>query len=319
LLSIYQQLKQGAPVQLPPKTTSFKQWAERIHAYAQTPEIQDQLAYWRSITEPDGEQLPVDFDGGKNTEGSTDRVTVTLDIEETQALLKDVPTAYHTEINEVLLTALAVALGQWTGRPSVLIDLESHGREDLFDDVDISRTVGWFTALYPVRMTVDGDGLGEQLVNVKEELRSIPQHGIGYGILRYLGAEDALNIQHQPALSFNYLGQIDRAVSTDLPVAPATESRGPERHPEGARSHLIEVDGGIAGGQLQMEWTYSRNVHRQATIRSVAETFETTLRALIAHCQSVETPQYSASDVEEFGWSSDDLDEILTEIDDALR
>ncbi|PES28329.1 hypothetical protein CN497_25175, partial [Priestia megaterium] len=101
-------------------------------------------------------------------------------------LLQEAPAAYRTQVNDLLLTALARVIGRWSGQASTLIQLEGHGREELFDGVDLTRTVGWFTSLFPVRLT-PADTLGESIKQIKEQLRSIPNKGIGFGALRYLG------------------------------------------------------------------------------------------------------------------------------------
>jgi len=222
-----------------------------------------------------------------------------------------------------LLTALVQAVARWTGSRSVLVDLEGHGREDLFDDVDVSRTVGWFTALFPVRLDLeDAYGPGEALKTIKEQLRHIPHRGIGYGLLRYLSEDKEITRQlealPQAEVSFNYLGQLDQAVPEGSPFGPARESSGPAHSLRGRRSHLLEVNGGIAGGKLQLEWTYSENLHRRATIEGLAQSFMEALRTLIAHCQSPEAGGYTPSDFAEFEWGQEDLDDIVAEISKAM-
>lgn len=150
LQTAYQQLERGEAIHLPPKTTSFKQWAERLRQYAHSAALQQDLEYW--IAEPRLQiaPLPVDFPRGSNTMAQARTVSVSLSVEETQALLQEVPAVYQTQINDVLLTALVKAFEHWTGQRSLLIELEGHGREEIFNDVNLSRAVGWFTALFPV-------------------------------------------------------------------------------------------------------------------------------------------------------------------------
>ncbi|HEY2136756.1 MAG TPA: condensation domain-containing protein, partial [Xanthobacteraceae bacterium] len=146
----YDQLRAGAAVRLPPKTTSFKRWAEQLCEYAQSAAMQRETSYWRDRPWTDVARLPVDRIGGKNDVASAGAITVSLSAEETESLLEEAPQAYRTQINDVLLTALVQAFAAWTGRSDLLIALEGHGREELFDRVDLSRTVGWFTSLFPV-------------------------------------------------------------------------------------------------------------------------------------------------------------------------
>ena len=325
LQMIYQQINRREPIQLPPKTTSFRYWAERLVKYAQSEPVRKELDYWLGLPWEGVPRLPVDVPGGDNSEKSARSVTVGLSAEETQALLQEVPAAYRTEINDVLLAALSEAWAQWMGRRTLLVDLEGHGREDLFEEVDLSRTVGWFTALFPVLLDLEGvEGPGETLKAVKEKVRRIPQHGLGYGLLRYLREEpevvEQLRALPTADMSFNYLGQFDRVLGVSpasresTAFGPAEEAFGPDRSPSGQRTHLLDINGGIVGGRLQMEWTYSENLHRRSTVEHLAGGFLEALRALIAHCQSPEAGGYTPSDFAEFGWGEEDLESIVAEI-----
>jgi amino acid adenylation domain-containing protein/non-ribosomal peptide synthase protein (TIGR01720 family) len=293
LLEDLQAVYQGRS--LPPKTTSFREWARRLNERALSPLVRDELGFWLAAANGAG-RLPVDFPGGENTEASVQSVSAALTAEETRALLKDVPQAYHTEINDALLTALGQALTRWAGARAVLVELEGHGREEIAPDIDLSRTVGWFTAVYPVKLERQEGNPGEALKTVKEQLRRIPGRGLGYGLLRYLGGESTrqqLRALPQAEATFNYLGQMDGAASE---FSPAPESRGAEHSPDCRRSHLIDITAVIAGGCLRLEWTYSANLHRQAAIQTAAEMFVAELRKLIAHCQSPEAGGHTPSD-----------------------
>jgi NRPS condensation-like uncharacterized protein len=222
LATAYQQISGGSAIKLPPKTTSFQDWGDRLIEYGQSDAIAKELDYWlnESIKVT---ALPVDYPSGKedNTLASTASVSLSLSEEQTRALLQDVPSAYNTQINDVLLTALVQSFAQWTGERSLLIDLEGHGREDLFEDVDMLRTVGWFTSLFPVRLQLEEiDHPGEALKLVKEQLRRIPNRGIGYGVLRYLRQDANYNQGNQDASGerFAPLGRVKPVdESNDLP------------------------------------------------------------------------------------------------------
>jgi hypothetical protein len=140
---------------------------------------------------------------------------VELDEAETQALLTAVPPVYGTQVNDVLLAALARVLTEWSGGRAALVELEGHGREDLFPGVDLTRTVGWLTSAYPVLLeAVDGDA-GARLRAVKEQLRAVPHRGIGFGVLRWMSPDAELRARMaalpEPQVSFNYLGRMDGA------------------------------------------------------------------------------------------------------------
>ncbi len=243
---------------------------------------------------------------------------------ETRALLQEVPEAYHTQINDVLLTALAQAFAAWTGSRSLLIDLEGHGREAILEEVDLSRTVGWFTTLFPVLLELpEVGGCGEALKAIKEQLRRIPNRGIGYGLLRYCSqdAEVSAQLQSFPhaEVSFNYLGQFDTVLSPASPFEVTREASGPVRSQRGKRSHLLAVKGMVRNGQLQMDWRYSEKRHRRATVEALAQAFITALRSLISHCQSPEAGGYTPSDFRKVNLDQTELDRLVSKIDQAGR
>ncbi|HEV2735718.1 MAG TPA: amino acid adenylation domain-containing protein [Longimicrobiaceae bacterium] len=271
---------------LPPKTTSFRAWARRLAEHAAPPKLEAELPRWLAAAGAPAEPLPVDLHGGENTEGRARTVTVVLPEAETAALLRDVPAAYRTQVNDVLLAALARAFARWTGKGSLLLDLEGHGREPLFGDADPSRTVGWFTSVFPVRLEA-ADGAGELLKATKETLRAVPGKGTGFGLLRWLGAPETrerLAALPAPELQFNYLGRFDSGDAAGALFRPAEEPTGAARAASAPRRYLLEVNAGVAGGRLQAAWTYSEAVHRPGTVERLAEGWLAALRELIAHC-----------------------------------
>ncbi len=323
LQSAYAQALGQQVLSLPPKSTSFRTWAGRLMEYATSEAVHRELDYWSGLQDASPSQLPLDFPQGENVESATEIVRVALTPEETQALLRDVPRAYHTEINDVLLTALAQCLCAWTGAASTLINLEGHGREELFPDLDLSRTLGWFTSLYPVRLDLGrGRQPGEALKAVKEQLRAVPRRGIGYGILRYLaGASqpaERLAALPQPQVTFNYLGQVDQALPPDTPFALAPEQVGRVHAPENRRSALIELISTVVNGQLNLEWNYSRALHKRSTIERLAQSYLEALRALIAHCLSPQAGGYTPSDFPDVSLSEESIQDLLEEMGQTL-
>ncbi|MGE5659086.1 MAG: amino acid adenylation domain-containing protein [Actinomycetota bacterium] len=312
----YGQLRRSETVALPPKTTSFKQWAERLHEWARSPELQAELDYWLALSRQPISRLPVDYPNAANRVASEKIVSVALSAEETKTLLQEVPAAYRTQINDVLLTALGQAFERWTGNNTLLLDLEGHGREDIFEGVNLSRTVGWFTAVFPVLLKLEkAADLGATIKSVKELLRSVPNRGLGWGVLRYLNENTAEKLLHFPQaeVSFNYLGQFDPLLSESPLFRLSSEPLGPIRSLLGNRRYLLEINGFITSGKLQLDWTYSTHIHRQETIENLATSFIELLRPLIQHCQSPDAGGCTPSDFAEFKWSQwsqDDLDNI---------
>ncbi|MEH2107766.1 amino acid adenylation domain-containing protein [Nostoc sp.] len=321
LFEAYKQLEVGKTIQLPAKTTSFKDWAIRLQDYARSQELHSQLNYWLDSMRFPIAPLPLDYAAvaQDNTVGSSQIVSVYLSVEQTRALLHDVPGAYNTQINDVLLTALVQTFTRWTGFYSLLIDLEGHGREDLFEDVDLSRTVGWFTSIFPVLLKLeDRNDPGEVLKSVKEQLRRIPNRGIDYGILRYLSPDESDRNQlpafPQAEVSFNYLGQFDQTQLATLGWKYAQEYSGSIHSPKGQRRHLLTVNGLVVEGRLKLEWQYSEHFHSWATVENLANEYIEALETIIAHCLSPEAGGYTPSDFPEVEFSQEALDELLAEI-----
>ncbi|MBV9790246.1 MAG: non-ribosomal peptide synthetase, partial [Chloroflexi bacterium] len=235
--------------------------------------------------------------------------------------LHEVAEAYQTQITEVLLTALAQTINEWTGGTALRVDLEGHGREDLFEDVDLSRTVGWFTSLYPVLLTVDSAAdPGAAIKAIKEQVRQVPQRGVGYGLLRYLNnAEETAPLRAMPAAEviFNYLGQLDRGAPTAGLLKPARGSSGLAQSADSPRGHLLEITGSVYEGVLQFSWVYSQAIHQRATIERVADDFMATLQDLIAHCLAPDAGGFTPSDFPLAQLDQNTLDKLASLLDDV--
>ena len=318
LETAYRQLSGGGTVSLPPKTTAFRDWARRLEERARAAETREQAAYWLAALPAAAEPLPVDFGGAPDTEADTAAAFAELSAEETRALLEEVPAVYGTQVNDALLAALAEAFRAWSGRGSLLVEVEGHGREDLFDDVDVSRTVGWFTAAFPVHLRAAA-GPGETLKGVKEALRAVPERGIGYGLLRWLGdAETAAALAARPAaeVSFNYLGQGGGAAPDgEALFVHAAGPVGPVRDPGAPRSHRISVEGAVSGGVLRMGFFYGAGVYRAETVERLAAAYADALRALIDHCRG-SAGEVTPFDFPDAGLDQADLDAVFAQLDD---
>ena len=297
------QLLQAAPVALLPKTTSFPYWAERLQAYACSQEAASEFDYWREQATTPTAPLPVDtsFGADANTLVSADQITVVLTAELTRSLVQETPQAYRTQINDVLLTALVRAVCRWTGDHSLRILLEGHGREELFAEVDLSRTVGWFTTAFPVVLRChDGERPGTSLKRIKEILRGIPKRGIGYGLLRYLSPQvavrAALNAAPEAEVTFNYLGRLEPESQGSIFLSEAEEDTGSDQSQAGRRRFVLEINSLLRGGQLELTWVYSTNLHSRQTIERLVHEFLAELELIIQYCCSEKAGGYTASD-----------------------
>ncbi|MCU1734442.1 MULTISPECIES: non-ribosomal peptide synthase/polyketide synthase [unclassified Pseudomonas] len=299
LQQAYTALAAGKPLDLPRKTSSFKAWGEHLHDYARSPALEQELTYWQAQLAGISDELPCSHRSGELSNRHVSSVTTRLDSELTRQLLQDAPAAYRTQINDLLLTALARVICQWTQQPSALIKLEGHGREDLFDDLDITRTVGWFTSIYPVKLSPQ-PALSDSIKAIKEQLRAIPNKGIGYGVLRYMGTEAArqsLGALAKGTIVFNYLGQFDGSFSAqDALFAPSGESRGDMQSLDAPLDSLISVSGQVYGGHLELNWRFSTEVFERSELQGLADRYAEELQQLISHCVSDEAAGATPSD-----------------------
>ncbi len=323
---IYNLLVQGIATPIPPEAPLFKKWCERLYAYANSPGLFQEMSHWTGLAQhQDASLLPLDFDVKWPTDLEIPRSYTyrSLEVEETRALLQDVPVVYHTQTQDLLLTALLLAFAPWLGRYKLLVNLAESGRQKLFSDIDVSHTVGQFTSVYPVLLDLEHltpsplarIDLGQALKALKEQLHSIPQHGSGYRGLRFLHTDHTTRLQlaaiPHPWISFSFLGALDDTQR----AGSAGWRRLPQVNPGSLFSdqgqHLLDVCGFIADGRLHMYWQFNERTHRISTIELLAERCLERLRTLITYCCTLDTGSYTPSDFPELGLSQAMLDKAL--------
>ncbi|MEU1014063.1 non-ribosomal peptide synthase/polyketide synthase [Streptomyces sp. NPDC005898] len=299
----------GRPVELPPTGTSYGRWATRLDRHTRSGALDADLPYWtRTGTAPAA--LPAGRPG-PNTHGTAATLTVTLDTRTTEALLREVPRAYRTQVNDVLLSALGRTLARWCARDTVLLGVEGHGREELFADVDLSRTVGWFTAEFPLALRVAPDaGWHDTLRSVKEQLRAIPLHGLSHGALRHLVPDSPLAAAPAPQIGFNYHGQWDTDTAEGL-FRGALPPAGQDTDPDEPRPYLLDITGVVQRGRLELGWTYPAAVYDRATVHRLAQDTLAALREIVAHCARPEAGGRTPSDFPLAGLGQEQLDRLL--------
>ncbi|ATQ76400.1 hypothetical protein CR152_19100 [Massilia violaceinigra] len=273
----------GRPASQPAKTSSLRQWAERVRHYAAA-QAQAQRGYWEA--QPAATPLPVDSTDGDNRGRDQVALLEKLSAASTADLLHKTHQAYRTQVQDLLLAALTATLCEWSGADGITLDLEGHGRESLFADLDVSRTVGWFTTLYPVHLSLPTGAADAQVIQaVKEQMRAIPEHGFGYGALRYLAGDNGqLGKRPRSPVLFNYLGRIDGGDSNAM-LSLATEATPLEQAPSNQRTHELEIVAAIQQDVLQVEWRFSGQRLRQEKQQQLLLGFMKRLRQLIDHCQ----------------------------------
>ncbi|MDV9176953.1 condensation domain-containing protein, partial [Streptomyces sp. W16] len=255
--------------------------------------------------------------GPTGTAGSERTVTEHLTAEETTALLREVPRIYRARVPEAMFTALALAWREWTGRPEVLVDMENHGREEVFDGVDVSRTAGWFTIACPVLLTPGDEGAGTALLRIKDQLRAVPDRGLDFLSLLHLNpaAADALRALPVPPVRLNYLGQFDQFVSASELFSVSGLDMGPERSPAGRRPHLLRLDAFVVGDRLRMDFKYSHDRHTHEDVSALAAAFVGALRILLDPDTAAARASYhSPSDFPDVDLTAGELDDVLGQL-----
>ncbi len=330
--TLCREARQGEPLSLPSPTAAFGQWSLHQQALAGLPEITDDSHYWSEQSNPHGAGVPVDSGaepGGRTgdsapiLESSATTFCHGLEPSRTDQLMSgSVHNAYQTQVIDLLMSALAIVLLEWTGRSAVSVVFEGHGRHDPSEQLDISRTMGWFTTLAPLRLSLDRkwenrvDRNEYCIKSVKEHLRRQRFGGMGYGLLRYHGhaaAQEDMLKHKLPRILLNYLGNVDLAQGSSL-FRPVEMSIVGERHPSNFRSQWIDINTLVSEGELKINWTYDVNLHRQNTIEKLARNYAAVLIELVDHCLDSENSGYTPTDFPDAGLDQEALDAFINDI-----
>jgi non-ribosomal peptide synthase protein (TIGR01720 family) len=290
LRALLLQLRAGREPSLGVKTASLRQVGESFAARAGTAALAEELEYWELVGSLPPTELPLLPDApAEDLVADETRVTVGLDPADTAALLR-FPPAAGVLVEDVLLAALTLALGEWTGESALYLELEGHGRDTDESALDIARTVGWLSSRYPAWLDLADIAPGAATQAIHDQRGDIPGHGAGFGLLRYLGppaARQRLARTEQPQISFNYLGQMAPPPPGAFSVvswAPERAERGPERGGRLRRAHALAVEAMIIDGALVADWQFNPRRHDAAAIARAAAAFARYIRMLVAAC-----------------------------------
>ncbi|MEN5313161.1 amino acid adenylation domain-containing protein [Pseudomonas koreensis] len=287
LVEDYLHLHAGTSV--PAQATPFRGWAQQLASDGQAfkKDVLLQTAYWSQVIEAIPAAMP--FAQNRRPSGHTAILSRGLSSTATTALIREVPAAYNTRINDILVSALVRAFSAWRGGPDIAINLEGHGRESVLEGVDVSRTVGWFTSVFPVCLHDPQEGLGSLIQATKRTLADIPQRGVGYGLLRYLFNESRVIPAAEPMVQFNYLGQWDN-VSFDDPDVSMPSARvlslvdQVSVDPRNGRQHALEIEARIAQGRFEIDWYYDDGILSPGEAEDLATRYVDALTQIIEHC-----------------------------------
>jgi len=310
---LFTQYRQGKPLTLPLKTDSFKLWAEKLGQYAGSKNFLQEKEYWARLESMDIAGLPKDQDEPGNRVGDARSISFSLAEPDTEKLLTQVNEAFGTDINDILATAFGLAVHGVFAQEQVILGLEGHGRQEIIEDIDINRTIGWFTSVYPVRLDLRFRAdLERQVKEIKESLHQVPNKGIGHGLLKYLTPAEyktGLEFKQKPQVSFNYLGQFDTDVKQST-FQFAAESRGAAMSPSAERDYDLDVTGIVSRGRLQVSMTYNQKQFREKTIRWVMDLFLEQLKLIIDFCASRAEKEITPSDLTYKGLTIEQLENI---------
>jgi non-ribosomal peptide synthase protein (TIGR01720 family) len=314
LQTLYQQYTEGAALTLPRKTDSFKSWTEFLAVYANTEQLLAETDYWASIEEARVPLIERDDDEDQSYVCDEDRISFALSVEETELLLTRVNKAFNTETHHILIASLGLAVATCFGHSRVAVAIEGHGREPLQPDVNVSRTVGWFTSIYPAVLDLAAAAdLSKLIKGVKENLRRVPHNGIGHGLLKHLTKPELkkdVRFNLRPQITFNYHGQFHADLSK-LSADVVFESPGRLRSPQAERLEELGVSCSIEGKRLHVSINFSRKQHRSEKIEKLCQHYRAALLDVFAHCSNQTTPELTPSDLTYKGLSVEALDQLF--------
>ncbi|MDW7617334.1 amino acid adenylation domain-containing protein, partial [Peribacillus simplex] len=293
------------------KSNSFKEWGTYLQKQLDTFEMKEEFTYWDQIEKNSYKTLPSDFEYHEedNKLQYSKDIRIELNKVETEDLIMNSNKAYNTEINDLLLTALGLTIQEWTLKESVLINLEGHGREILEGDIDVNRTIGWFTAQYPLLLNFKNSlNISSSIKNVKETLRHVPNKGVGYGVLKYMNSVKQWD-NPEPEISFNYLGQFDELVKDEI-YEISNLSTGDNMSLEGKRINEIDINGMISHKKLRFTISYNCKKFRESTIKEVADCYKKHLINIIEHCKSQQLVEYTPSDYSDRTLTLDEFESL---------
>ena len=313
-------LAEGKEIKMELKGSSYRQWGNALSEYATTSKVMDQQTYWQAISN-DYIPLPVEFSGAQSTMKDMHALNFSLSADLTQDLLKNVNKAYHTEINDLLLASLAYVIARWSKCSKVIIGLEGHGREELFSEIDTTNTVGWFTNLYPLSLDLPMDlGDSDLIKSVKEQLRRIPEKGMGYGLLRYLHPSPKVRERLSKInwdIVFNYLGQIGNSTANNGLISMASENEGNAKSEDFPIKEKLIINAFVVKEELSISIGFSKKQYRTNSIQKLGQQYIEVLTRLIRHCIQKEFPEFTPSDYnlnQNINYKElDNLNQLLTE------
>ncbi|SHJ98997.1 non-ribosomal peptide synthase domain TIGR01720/amino acid adenylation domain-containing protein [Clostridium cavendishii DSM 21758] len=291
---------------LPSKTSSYQEWADKLYEYSKN-DFYEEKIYWNKILEKKI-SFPIDFDKGIDSIRTSQTVDIVIDSQLTKEVIKQAYDIYGIDVNEILIIMLAITINNISNEREMLIELERHGREIIDDSIDISRTVGWFTSMYPLYLYIENEELNYKIKNLKEQIRVVPKKGFNYSIIKYLKKE--FNNTNLKLVRFNYLGDFDNILKNNkftISFINSGQDIGPNNH----LTSLLDINSLILNEKLNINITYSKNKFKEKTIKDFADKYVKNIEEFVEYCKKRDCKEFTPSDFDGVDISQDDLDNLF--------
>nr|MDH3078092.1 condensation domain-containing protein [Bacillus velezensis] len=279
LFSGYRQIQETGKITPPMKTASYKEWANALTQYAKSEVLSDEIAYWKNIS--DKSNSTETFKSTQTASGQYKNKVVKVDSETTKKLLLEAGKTYKTEINDLLLASLTIAVKEWRNSKYLTIEMEGHGRETIDREIAIDRTVGWFTSVYPIILETK-DTVEESILETKQTLKQVPNHGIGYGVLRYLGEHSGLEMSAR--ITFNYLGELDNEIDRIEGISMSGMPLGRSMSEKNSSGMGLSLNGAVLNGQLEFDIIYDTGLYTDEDAQTLVLAYERAIKDVVETC-----------------------------------
>lgn len=302
-ITILKQLDEGSEIRLPLKTHSYKEWSEALQIYSRN-DFGDEVEYWESIID---KKLNYNTDWHKEEDivETSSSLSEEIDEETLNSLIEKSNEIYNIDLNEVLIIGLVLTLNKLNNKNEIIIELERHGRETINDYIDVSRTVGWFTSMYPSHFSIEHEDIEENIKSLKEQLRNIPNKGFNYSILKFL--DKKLKGQETKYVRFNYLGDFDNIIDKEKLDVSDIEF-GLSSDNKNSLTALMDIDAIIVNKKLKITVEYSKRKFKDETIEKFVESYIETLKLILDKCLKKDFKEFTPSDFDAVDISQEDLD-----------
>ncbi|MCS4479986.1 condensation domain-containing protein [Clostridium botulinum] len=305
-ITILKQLDEGSKIRLPLKTHSYKEWSEALQTYRRN-DFSEEVGYWKSILDKEI-SYNVDYNNEEDIVETSNILSKEIDEETFSSLIQKVDEIYNMDLNEALIIGLVLTLNKLTKKDEIIVELERHGREAINDYIDVSRTVGWFTIMYPAYFSIEHEDIEDNIKSLKEQFRNIPNNGFNYSILKFLNKK--LKGQESKYVRFNYLGDFDNIIDkeklniSDIEFGLCSDDKN-------SLTALIDITAIIINKKLKVTAEYSKRRFKDEIVEKFIESYIETLKLILDKCSNKGFKEFTPSDFDAVDISQEDLDALF--------